>query len=125
MCVAPPEFLLASVVAPAFQSLMSVFAIVNPVSSELPSVASTKYPSGISCDAVLNLSGIAIIVLEAAAAGACHTSGTGESVRAGQPGDRFIDRCPVQRRTIAGRIPMRATMGRSHAQLCVEDRPTV
>jgi len=42
MCVAPPLFLSASVVAPFFHSLMSVFAIVSAVSSVLPSVESTK-----------------------------------------------------------------------------------
>src|SRR4051794_33487216 len=62
MCVAPPEFLFASVVAPFFQSLMSVLLIVNAVSAVLPSVSSTKCPSGISCDPVLSFSAMPILL---------------------------------------------------------------
>lgn len=60
MCVAPPLFLAAREVALAFHSLMSVLAMVSPVSAVLPSVSSTKIPSGISWLAVDCFKGIAI-----------------------------------------------------------------
>ena len=40
--MAPPEFLFTRAVAPVFHTLMSVFAIVRPVSSVLPSVESSE-----------------------------------------------------------------------------------
>jgi hypothetical protein len=52
MCVAPPLFLFAVVVAPSFQSLMSLAAIVSAVSAVKPSAASTNVPSRITCPAV-------------------------------------------------------------------------